>query len=71
MDGNIETLGVLKRGCTFGVRNFLSFTYKEFMFFFVFKEKGLMMDSTQNFTVVAKTKLELLVLWKDVSIYTY
>ncbi|CAF4538264.1 unnamed protein product [Rotaria sp. Silwood1] len=45
-DGNIETLDVLKRGCTFG-------------------EKGLMMDSTQNFTVVSKTKIELLVIWKD------
>ncbi|CAF2386113.1 unnamed protein product [Rotaria sp. Silwood2] len=45
-DGNIETLDVLKRGCTFG-------------------EKGLMTDSTQNFTVVSKTIIELLVLWKD------
>ncbi|CAF0819266.1 unnamed protein product [Rotaria sordida] len=45
-DGNVETLDVLKRGCTFG-------------------EKGLMTDSTQNFTVVSKTNIELLVIWKD------
>jgi hypothetical protein len=27
-----------------------------------------MTDSTQHFTVVSKTKIELLVLWKDVNI---
>ncbi|CAF1138830.1 unnamed protein product [Rotaria sordida] len=30
-----------------------------------FGEKGIMTDSRQKFTVVSKTKLELLVLWKD------
>lgn len=30
-----------------------------------FGEKGLMNDSSQNFTVMSKTPLELLVLWKD------
>lgn len=45
-DGTIETLDVLKRGCTFG-------------------EKGLMVDSTQSFTITAITPVELIVLWKD------
>jgi len=31
------------------------------------KEKGLMTNSRQLFTVTTKTKLELLVLWKDVN----
>jgi len=32
----------------------------------LFKDKSLMTDSPQNFTVMSKTKLELLVLWKTV-----
>jgi len=39
------------------------------MIVFRFKEKGLMTDSAQNFTVMSKTKIELLVLWRDVNTY--
>ncbi|CAF4490208.1 unnamed protein product [Rotaria socialis] len=45
-DQHIETLDVLRRGCTFG-------------------EKGIMTNSEQKFTITSKTKLELLVLWKE------
>jgi hypothetical protein len=69
-DGNIETLDVLKRGCTFGVRKFICYkSIKKKLLVFLFKEKGLMTDSTQNFTVMSKAKIELLVLWKDVNAY--
>lgn len=37
-------------------------------FLLKFKEKGLMTDSTQSFTVTSKTKIELLVLWKEVNL---
>jgi hypothetical protein len=33
------------------------------------KEKGIMTNSRQKFTVTSKTKLELLVLWKDVNMF--
>lgn len=43
LDGNIETLDVLKRGSTFGVRKFLLNTKKEhtmvFCFFFLIHRK--------------------------------
>ncbi|CAF3819188.1 unnamed protein product [Adineta steineri] len=45
-DGSVETLDVLKRGCTFG-------------------DQSLLNDSKQYYTVMSKTKLELLVLWKN------
>ncbi|CAF4363920.1 unnamed protein product, partial [Rotaria magnacalcarata] len=49
-DDHIETLDVLRRGCTFG-------------------EKGIMTNSQQKFTITSKTKLELLVLWKEVNMF--
>lgn len=47
------------------------FFFLDINHYFILKEKGLMTDSTQNFTVMSKSKIELLVLWKDVRKYKY
>lgn len=66
-DDYSETLDILQRGCTFGVRIWIIFHIQKMLL----KEKGLMTNSRQLFTVTTKTKLELLVLWKDVNMIAW
>lgn len=66
-DGHTHTLDVLERGCTFGVGTRIVFcSVRSHPFDCCSKEKGLMTNARQMFTVTSNTELELLVLWKDV-----
>ncbi len=70
-DDHIQTLDIFDRGCTFGVRIAMIFLISKKENLILFKEKGLMTNSQQKFTVTSRTQVELLVLWKDVNKFAW